>query len=309
MIPESAESFLPETSPNSSAKKSKYAWPPEVGKQGEIRGQVTRVFHRQPEFCAGTLITQDRAKVTFAGPISVAVGDFIHVIGKWIEHSKFGLQLQVKEVVCDGTMDADGLAQYLATNPRFKGLGPVRAVKLAKQFGADFDDALINKWHQVMQVAQLTPQQFAEFKAAWDDEKNQRSVLTWLAKHGLTDYQRKTLVAEFKGNTQAVLQANPYLIMHRLDGFGFKKADEIARKIGVAKDHPDRLAAGVLHCLGEEIAFGNTWTSADDLLKKAMKILILDDSFPVARGKVEATINSLSAEGTIAEVDLSCGVV
>jgi exodeoxyribonuclease V alpha subunit len=301
---------MPATStPKKPSRTDLRANPPREGEKGEVRGTVSKVYFSKPEFTTGEIVTGDRVRIKFAGPVVASIGDLIHVRGKWKNHDRFGMQLDIKEVVADGEMDADGLAQYLSTNPRFKHLGNVRAMKLAREFGDELDKRIRERPDVVMRVAQLSPQQMREFAAAWVDEAGNRAALTWMAKHGLTDYQRKTLLQEFGGNVREVLERDPFIIMRRLDGFGFKRSDEIARKMGVPKDSPGRLEAGVMHTLYEEVESGHTWTSADDLLKKALKLLVLDDRLPVAQAKVRETIESLTETGRIVEVPISSCII
>lgn len=43
----------------------------------------------------------------------------------------------------------------------------------------------------------------------------------------------------------------PYLLVEEVQGIGFKMADQLAERLGIASDAPERLRAALIHCLLE----------------------------------------------------------
>jgi exodeoxyribonuclease V alpha subunit len=102
-----------------------------------IRGTVTQLFYQSPNFCAGRLIPvkSDVTRgglVSIAGPAFVRVGEAVALRGKWVEHPKYGRQLQVEARVHEEAVSVDGLAAWLAHHGEAHGIGPVKAAKIAK---------------------------------------------------------------------------------------------------------------------------------------------------------------------------------
>jgi exodeoxyribonuclease V alpha subunit len=58
---------------------------------------------------------------------------------------------------------------------------------------------------------------------------------------GLTHHQVTTLVEKLGNNALAILQDDPYRLAREIKGLGFKKIDQIARQMGVAKEHLPRM--------------------------------------------------------------------
>lgn len=110
----------------------------------------------------------------------------------------------------------------------------------------------------------------------WKQNRSENATATYLSQFGLTHFQVKTLLDEFGNDVIALFKENPYQVIASLRGVGFKKIDLIARKMGVLKASPERLRAGLLHAVDEQIDNGHCWVSFDDLVDHANELLILD---------------------------------
>ncbi len=86
----------------------------------------------------------------------------------------------------------------------------------------------------------------------------------------------ETLLEEFGSSVVGVLRANPYLIIRYIKGYGFKRVDKIARSMGIPKEHPGRLEAALCYLVREEASDGHTWIAHDELIRKAIDLLLLD---------------------------------
>ena len=250
----------------------------QVGETSVVQGQVTRVMYAHPNgtFSIAQILTPQKELITVKGKAGLAHGDFVKLEGVWIKDPRFGLQLDIKSVLDTGNLDVDGLAHYLANNPAMKFIGMVRARKIADAFGEDLSDALENRPDEVMRVGQLTPDAFDDLKDEWFRHQEFNALYTWLSAHGLTMHQVKVLSEKFQGNTRKVLSSNPYVLMDLVDGFGFKKTDIIAQKMGVEKEHPERVKGGILYTLKDELEHGHTWIEREELVSKVRELLALD---------------------------------
>ncbi|MCW2317609.1 ATP-dependent exoDNAse (exonuclease V) alpha subunit [Rhodoblastus acidophilus] len=73
-----------------------------------------------------------------------------------------------------------------------------------------------------------------------------------------------------------VMTENPYRLARDIRGIGFRTADAIAMKLGMAKNAPQRLRAGVSFALQESADDGNCGVPRADLLKLAGELLDVD---------------------------------
>ena len=262
-----------------------------------IRGRIERVFFSGPKFTAG-LIESDGGTVRFAGPFSVAEDDAVVFEGKY-EDTKWGRQLKVDKYKPDLKLDAHGLMRFLAASKRFKGVGEVRARELVRRFGDDFDRIVVEAPQRLMEVRGITRDVADGLREEWLRRRQQAHAISFLAAFGLTPYQVDKLLEAFGDSAVRVVQENPYILMEKVDGFGFRRADDVALKTGITRDNPHRVRAGLLYVVQKASEDGHTCTVRTDLLRQAVEMLMLDSDNAFAL--VEGSLGTLVSEKDLAE--------
>jgi exodeoxyribonuclease V alpha subunit len=267
-----------------------------------VRGKVGRLFFSSASWSSGRLQTQDGAIVSFAGNLMVQENDHVVLSGSWERHPKYGRQFKVAGFTFDQDLGSEGLANYLASNPAFKGIGPAKARRIAEAFASDFDRAIEHEPERIAQVAQVPLAVVLALKDEWLRTRALNSAMTWLAQFGLTHFQITKLIERFGASVVTLLKTDPYLLMREVDGFGFKRVDEVAGKLGVPRNDPGRIRAGLLHCVLERLDAGDCWVGYEDLIELANRLLILDTA--EAHKLIEAQL-----EGGIEKRELACEVI
>jgi exodeoxyribonuclease V alpha subunit len=73
-------------------------------------------------------------------------------------------------------------------------------------------------------------------------------------------------------------------------GIGFRTADSIAAKLGMARDAPERLEAGLLHALETSVEDGNVHMPDDELMARAAELLeVAVDQLPARLAALESS--------------------
>jgi exodeoxyribonuclease V alpha subunit len=72
------------------------------------------------------------------------------------------------------------------------------------------------------------------------------------------------------------VRANPYTLAKDIHGIGFKLADTIAQKLGIARDSIMRALAGIMHALLEATFDGHCALPKEELIEQAAKLLEID---------------------------------
>ena len=108
-----------------------------------IQGRIDTLFFSSPHWSAGRIETDDGESISFAGSLMIQTGDQVKLFGNWTKHPQYGRQFQVDRFEYDMPVDADGLAEYLANHPNIKGIGKVKAGKIAEKFGSEFESVLL----------------------------------------------------------------------------------------------------------------------------------------------------------------------
>jgi exodeoxyribonuclease V alpha subunit len=257
-----------------------------------IRGIVDAVFYSGPTFSAGRLVTPDGGEVKFAGKVFVREHDAVRLEGRWVTHPKYGRQFEAEFLGHDMELDPEGLANFLANHPDIKGIGPAKARLIADRFGTDFDTAIRNEPESVAAVAKVPVETIGELRRVWIANRDFNHAMSHLAAYGLTHHQVTTLVGKFGSQVVATLERDPYVLMREIPGFGFKRVDKIARKMGAPKDLPSRIRAGIQYCVLSALDDGDCWVEYEDLLDRANTLLVMDtlDSREVIERHLEALI-------------------
>jgi len=265
--------------------------------RSSLRGIVETVFYSGATFSAGRLRTAEGALVNFAGKVFVKPSDPVRLEGQWTHHPKYGRQFAVEALGYDLEMDPDGLANFLANHPDVKGIGPAKARLIADHFGAGFDAAIRTRPEAVAAVAKAPVESILELQRIWIANSDFNAAMTYLSRFGLTHHQVTTLVERFGSQVVPILERDPYVLMREISGFGFKRVDKIARKMGTPKDLPSRIRAGIHYCVLAALDDGDCWVEYEDLLDRANTLLVMDtlDSREVIENHLEAMI----AEGQL----------
>lgn len=248
----------------------------------DIRGTVIRLFTQNPTFCAGKLlpVREDVTRggeISFAGNCYVREGEAVTLRGQWTDHERFGRQFKVESRVHTEGIDAKGLAAWLAVHLAADGIGPVKAEKIAKEFGENFGGVLADNPEQIAIFAGVPLDNVRRLRDAWSAHEEENALGTKLAAYGLTAAQIHTLYAKFQGSITALLAENPYLLIGEIPGLGFGRVDDIAAKLGTPPSHPGRLQAALLYALGEFRDKGSTCAERQELLDTAAEALHATD--------------------------------
>ncbi|MEX2670902.1 MAG: AAA family ATPase [Phycisphaeraceae bacterium] len=242
-----------------------------------IHGTVLKTYYSDASFSAGMMQADDGRRVRFRGRFYAAEGDRLAAVGKWTVDPKYGHQFDVRELDYDLPQTREGLKLYLIKHPAFTGIGEKTAERIAGAVGDGQSlDAIVRHRPEQLVAAGVPERVVQTLKQAWVEHADENAVRTYLAGFGLTHHQMSTLLEKFGSSIVSMLKHDPYLLIKHLNGYGFKKVDQIALKTGVAKDHPGRIEAALAHCLAEQVGSGHTWTSGGDLVELANDVLVMD---------------------------------
>lgn len=267
-----------------------------------VRGTVEALFYASPKFSAGRLRVDARQTVSFAGALMVRAHDAVVLHGVWETPPKFGRQLKVARFEFDQRLGPTGLAHYLASHPALKGIGPVKARRIAQAFGEEFDRVIDEDPDRVAKVAKLPRAAVGILRDEWLRTRSLNASLQWMSAFELTHHQMTMLITKFGNSVVTILQEDPYLLVREILGFGFKRVDLVARKLGTPKDHPGRIRAGVVHAVVERLDHGDCWVDYEALIELANVLLVMDvgDS----RARIEQAIDALISDRTLACISL-----
>ncbi len=110
---------------------------------------------------------------------------------------------------------------------------------------------------------------------------------------GLSEAQAAWMRRRYREKTLAVAQEDPYRLAREVPGVGFKTADDIAARLGLAPDSPGRIRAGIVYCLRERAEEGDVCLPYHRLVQEAQALLQTD------RRVVSAALQALHGKGEL----------
>ena len=244
-------------------------------------GTFERAFSCEDDFTGNSRDLRNYMRtLSFAGPVCADLDTQVVLHGSWIDDHKYGRQFKVDLFEIDQQLDAAGLAHYLANNPAMKGIGPARAKLIAQSFGANFTDVLHDTPELIAEAAGMPLANVLAMREEWDRNASINVTATKLAAYELTHHQITTLIEKFGNNAAVIVENDPYLMLGCVDGMGFSRIDDIARKTKISKTHPGRINAGIVYTVERAASLqgdGSTWVEWQELVACATEILTLDE--------------------------------
>jgi exodeoxyribonuclease V alpha subunit len=228
----------------------------------------------------------------------LAEGQQVRVSGKRTVHPRFGAQIEVS--ACETTLphSLDGIRAYLSSS-LIKGVGPATAERIVERFGQETLRIITDQPERLREVPGLGPKKIEEIGAAVRDQQEVQDVMVFLRTYGLGQALAVRIVKRLGRNASAMVEANPYRLVDDVIGVGFRTADQLAQRLGLAKDSADRIQAGLQHALTEASRDGHCYLPRTELVERTARLLELDAE-PVA-----AALPDLVARGRVV-LDAAC---
>ncbi|MCB1070508.1 MAG: ATP-dependent RecD-like DNA helicase [Verrucomicrobia bacterium] len=247
-----------------------------TGQDERLEGSIERVTFHSEE--SGFTVL----KVTVKGekfPVSVignaphlVAGEWIEARGRWTMNREHGRQFQADDLRAHPPDSLDGIEKFLGSG-LVKGIGPVYAAKLVKAFGADIFDIIDRESARLEEVEGIGKVRRLRIKDSWKEVKEIRAIMTFLLAHGAGASRAYRIYKIYGDQAIAKVSADPYCLARDIRGIGFKSADVIAEKLGIAKDSPLRAKAGVEYMLRELTGQGHCGVPREELAAGTSELL------------------------------------
>jgi exodeoxyribonuclease V alpha subunit len=224
----------------------------------------------------GELGRRQRLTVVGTAP-AVGPGTRVRATGQLVEDRNHGEQLRADSIVLLLPETREGIERYLASGV-LPGVGEVLAKRIVAAFGTEALTVLDSQPERLMQVPGISAKKVGSIKRHWTDHRAESTALVLLQSHGMTPQLARRVLRTYGEKTAAVVQQYPYRLALDVWGVGFKTADRIAGSVGIGKEHPERLEAGVLHELSHVSEQGHVYVAHEQIVSSASAMLEVDQA-------------------------------
>lgn len=245
----------------------------------QLHGYIERITYQNEEngYTVARLKAPRRAElICVVGALpGLQPGETVRLWGEWKQHLVYGQQFEVKRHETEAPADVEGIRKYLGSG-LIKGIGPVNAGRIVKLFGKDTLKVIDETPERLQEVPGIGRKRIKMIKVCWEEQKSIREVMIFLQAHGVSPAYAQKIFKVYGAKSIEKVQEDPFRLARDIFGIGFKMADQIAQDLGIEKDAPQRVEAGIEHVLGLLSNEGHVCCPATHLVNECEAILEVD---------------------------------
>ncbi len=249
---------------------------PRAGQDETLVGTVERLVYSGGDgaFTVARLkLDAGERVVTVVGSlVGVPAGAALRVVGRFEQSTRFGEQFRVASYTEVAPATLEGLRRYLGSG-LIKGIGPEFATRIVARFGIETLEVLDRDPGRIGEVPGIGPSRARAVRDAWSAQRQVREVMVFLQGYGVSPAFAARIYKRYGAASIARVRENPYRLAFDVWGIGFLSADKLAAALGVARDAPARIEAGVRHALDDEASGGHVFVARARLMQKAAALL------------------------------------
>jgi exodeoxyribonuclease V alpha subunit len=203
---------------------------------------------------------------------SISAGEYIHAVGVWFTDRTHGLQFKADMLKTTPPTTPEGMARYLGSG-MVRGIGNKLAERIVGQFGLDTFEIIEADPSRLQEVPGIGDFRAGKIAAGWAEQKAVRDIMVFLHSHGVSTSRAVRIFKTYGHDAIAVMTEDPYRLARDIRGIGFRSADAIAMRLGIAKESPKRVRAGISFALQTATDEGHCALPVEELVGLAEKLL------------------------------------
>ena len=239
-----------------------------------VKGTIIEVIYYNEENCYA-VIGVENPEMDF-----VAVGYLPHAEkgrtfvfeGVWKNHATYGEQFSFTAFTEEMPSTAEGIEAFLASG-LLKGIGKKTAKLIVDRFGEDTLKIIEETPMRLMEISGIGEAKANSVAEAYKAHREFAQITVYFQQYGISPSYAMKLYKVYGSDTIRSVEENPYQLVDDIFGIGFKKADAIAEKLGIAKDSEFRIRSGIEYALWAYTGEGHTFIPQKLFCEKTAEFL------------------------------------
>ena len=242
-----------------------------------ITARIDHVYFTGNHWASIRVTTPEGISYRAAGAIDCPVEGYDIILNGEMEiHEKCGSQIRVTSSKVMTNNSRKGLINYLSTF--ISGVGPVLAEKIVNHFGANTYFVLENAPERLMAISGISEAKALKIRKSHLKNKVLSELTEYLGADATANQIRK-IYDRFGEQSLKRIKQDPYILVYKVEGIGFKIADKLALSSGIARDDPKRVGAAVVHLLRKISDEGHCFCRVENL--ESMMTSLFGNDVPV----------------------------
>lgn len=268
-------------------------------------GRISSIIHKSDDYYILSVEPSNpfeySRKVTTKGRVfgirEVSPGVTLEFRGRWVTHPKFGRQF-----------DLSGWAPWAETETAVEnfliclGVPEVQANLIVSRLGVKTFEVFENDSGRLRDVPGLDEATMEQVLSLWDSAQTSADLSSFFADHDVSSQQMSALFEGFGSQARTIVEENPYRLLE-IEGWPFAKVDEVAERLGVAREDPRRFEGAALWVLREESRNGHLCVRRGDIPTRLLELIRAADVDPFddvdLSGEMARAIERLAVRGSV----------
>jgi len=239
-------------------------------------GQIDRILFSDEGFFIAALKSGEKVSGTYyESDIESIKGSAITLSGFWEEHKKYGKTFKFE------TLKVNQNELFFFLNKIIKGFTKKLTAELIDKFGQEgLVDILDNDIERLLDFKGIKEKRLKKIQASWKQFRSMRRLGEFLSPFDVSPALLTTIATAMKDVDEPCtkIENNPYILTH-INSIGFKRADELALKMGIDREDEGRISSAMDYvllnyceaqgnsCIAKEVLF----SGLDELLMFSQK--------------------------------------
>ena len=240
-----------------------------------FKGYVNKIVYRNEDngYTVFELNLDEDDDLTCVGTVPyITEGEFVEVTGEYSEHAVYGQQLRIETCEDIPPEDEKSVERYLASGA-VKGIGAALASRIVRRFKADTLRIIEEEPERLAEIKGISQRMAAEISDNVTAKRDMRNAMMFLQDYGISMALAVKIYNQYGASVYTILRENPYRLADDITGVGFKIADEIARKAGIAADSDFRIKSGIMYTLLQATGNGHIYLPYEELVEQLAVLL------------------------------------
>ena len=239
-------------------------------------GQIDRILFEGDEgFFIAVLKTGEKISgVYYESSVENIKNSAITLQGEWHEHKKYGRTFKFDSL----KVNQNELFFFL--NKIIKGFTKKLAAELIEKFGQEgLIDILDNDIERLLEFSGIKEKRLKKIQASWKQFRSMRELGEFLTPYDVSPALLTTIATAMKDVDAPCtkIKENPYILTN-INSIGFKRADELALKMGIDREDAGRISSAMDYVLLNYCeAQGNSCISKEILFSGLDELLAFSD--------------------------------
>jgi exodeoxyribonuclease V alpha subunit len=256
-------------------------------------GQIDKILFEEDGFFIAVLKNGEKISGTyFESEVSHLKGSAITLKGYWEEHKKYGKTFKFD------TIKVNQNELFFFLNKIIKGFTKKLSAELIEHFGNEgLVEILDNNIERLLEFNGIKEKRLKKIQTSWKKFRSMRQMGEFLSPYDVSPALLTTIATAMRDVDEPCtkIKENPY-ILTSINSIGFKRADELALKMGVEKEDEHRIASAMDYVLLNYCEQqGNSCVAKEILFAQLDELLGFSDAHKL----YEATLIERVAEQSI----------